>query len=119
MKFLDTYALVKIVQGDLLVKKLLSEELVTFDLNLAELYAALLRLYDKKTADKYYLLFSSISQAFPSSLIPRAMIWKKTHAQHKFSYADALGYIFAQTKGVDFVTGDKEFKSFKGVLFLN
>ena len=44
--------------------------------------------------------------------------FKYKNKKMKLSYADCIGYITAQENNMKFLTGDKDFKSIKGVEFV-
>jgi len=111
MDFLDTYALIAFAKGSYTIEG----ESMTFDLNLAELYYSLLRIYNEKTAEHFFTRFSSISSGIPREIIPEAMRFRHEQRDRKLSYADAIGYVYARKHGYRFVTGDKAFKGLKGV----
>ncbi|MBR9692628.1 type II toxin-antitoxin system VapC family toxin [Candidatus Woesearchaeota archaeon] len=115
MDFLDTYALIRLVQGE---APLLTDDIITLDFQLAELYYHLLRLYNKKTANHFHMQLSTIATSLPKALIPEAMQFRREMKAKNLSYADALGYTFAQEQKIPFVTGDQAFKGMKGVKFL-
>ena len=111
MEFLDTYALVMYVEGSLEA----GEEFVTLDMNLAELYYVILRRFNEKTADHFHRIFSAVAVPMPRELIPAAMKLRLEQKGKRFSYADCLGYTYAQVKALPFVTGDVAFKGMRGV----
>lgn len=115
--FLDTYALISLVQGDEHIESYLHEA-ITLKENLVELYYFLVRKYNTKTADHFLTRFASIAQDLTLPLIRAAMIFKHHHKKENFSYVDCLGYTYACQNNRLFVTGDNAFRKLTSVQFL-
>ena len=116
--FLDTYALMEIIKGNINYKKYLDEELYTSILNLYELYYNLLKSYDEETAKEMFYRFYLLLIQIKNEFIFLASKFKLENKNINFSYTDALGYIIAQEGNMNFLTGDKEFKNMKNVEFV-
>jgi uncharacterized protein len=116
--FLDTYALVEIIQGNPKYKKYLKSELSTSIFNLYELYYNLLRDFNDETAKKYFMQFKQILIHFTDSDVFHASKFKLEHKKQKLSYTDCLGYGIALRENMKFLTGDKEFKNISNVEFM-
>ena len=50
--------------------------------------------------------------------LKKAIQFRKKHKQRDLSYADCIEYIYAIKHGLLFLTGDKEFKDFTNVAFV-
>ena len=115
--FLDTYALIAIIQGNSNFQKYSEEEGITLKTNLMELYYILLRDYGESAAEQGLQQFESIGKDIPINSIRKAMKFRNEHRKQNFSYIDCLGYMFARENKILFVTGDNEFKGKEGVEF--
>ena len=116
--FLDTYALIEISKANPAYEKYRRVLAVTLIYNLAELYYFCLREFTQEYADKTHDAFYEIVKNFPSNLVKDAMLFRYKHKKQKFSYCDALGYIYAISNDYWFVTGDAMFKEFDHVVFI-
>ncbi|MFH0714434.1 MAG: PIN domain-containing protein [Candidatus Diapherotrites archaeon] len=116
--FCDTYALVEIAKGNPRYSRFEEAALVTLDFNLAELYYGFLRENGRTVADAVFKEYSQWSVSFPQSVIPSAMRFKLEFRRENLSYADCLGYAFAQSQGIPFLTGDRQFEGKPGVEFV-
>ena len=116
--FMDTYAIIEIIKGNPNYEKFLDCELYTNILNLYELYYNLILDFNQETAKKYFYQFRDNVIEIKDEHIFSASLVKLEHRKRRISYADALGYTMALNNGMMFLTGDKEFKEFKGVMFV-
>lgn len=116
--FLDTYALIEIINGNKKYKRFLQEELYTSIFNLYEIYYNLLRDFNEETAKKYFMQFKQIIVFFDDSNIFQASKFKLKHKKQRISYTDCLGYSIAIEKNMKFLTGDKEFENIENVEFV-
>ncbi len=116
--FLDTYAIVEIVKGNLNYKKLLDAEFLTSIFNLYEMFYILLRDFNEETAKKYYGQFYEFLVDIEDESIFDACKFRLEHKKLSISYTDALGYIIALKKNSKFLTGDDAFKGKDNVEFL-
>lgn len=118
--FLDSYALIEIINGNKKFTKYFDEETTTLKGNLAEIYYSVLKeKNNKELADYFFGLFSKIVNELPLHIIPKAMFFRYKNRNKKFSYTDSIGYIFAKEINCRFVTGDKQFKNLENVEFVN
>lgn len=115
--FLDTYAIVEIIKGNLNYKKFLEGDLFTNLLNLYELYYNLLKDYDKEVAEKYFYQFKNNLIDIGDEYIFDAASIKLKYKKRRLSCADVLGYAMSLKNGMKFLTGDREFEDFEGVEF--
>ncbi|MBS3131570.1 PIN domain-containing protein [Candidatus Woesearchaeota archaeon] len=120
MHFLDTYAIVEIIKGNPAYKKFADSASVTTSYNLMELYYILLRLYDEKTAEKYYAQFRPICVPVSEDTVKQAMKFRLSQRKKKnlISYIDCIGYIMSLELGIKFLTGEKHFTELKNVEFV-
>lgn len=116
--FFDTYALIEIIKGNKNYNKYLNANMVLSKLNLFELFYALLKEADEKTAtfmlNKYYEFITE----FDKTIIEKAARFRFIYKKNKFSMVDCIGYAIANELGVKFLTGDKEFVNLENVEFV-
>ena len=118
----DTYALVCLVQDKESYQRFGDALILTTQYNLMELYYAVLRDYDETTAKQVYRRFRPCLVDVPDEVVFTAMklklTWKKLNPKRRPSYVDCIGYVMAQSLGVPFVTGDREFSDIEDVEFV-
>lgn len=119
MKCLDTYALVEINNGNPKFANMLNEDAAITDMTMAEFYGYLYRKYDLKTADYWHRRLSFLCKPVSRDILIKAMVFRTDNSKHNFSFFDCVGYIFAVENGMEFVTGDREFKDKPQVEFLS
>jgi len=115
--FLDTYALVEILNGN----PAYAEELDgagTSIYHLFELHVQVARLRDDETADLAFGDLRPLVADVEDADVLAASRFKRAHPKARISYADALGYSMAQRRAVAFVTGDSAFRGMDGVRFI-
>ena len=120
MHFFDTYALIEIIKGNPGYKKYASKPFVTSISNLMELYYALLRLHNEKTAEKYFKFFRPACIPINDNVIKNAMKFRLAQRSQKnlISYVDCIGYCMALDLGILFLTGEKHFRDLKNVEYV-
>lgn len=116
--FADTYAFIEILNGNPNYKPYLNSILVTSRFNLIEFYYHLLNDKDKKTADKYLEVYSSLLIPITNKSIRIGMQFKLKHKKEKLSYTDCIGYAQALELNVRFLTGDQKFENKDNVEFV-
>lgn len=118
--FADTYALYEMSRGNPEYAKYTGPEteFITTRLNLMELYYAIHLRLGEETAESFYELFLPRAVDFANATIKRAMKFRLTNREKKFSYIDALGYQVALESKVKFLTGDRGFKGTPNVEFV-
>ena len=116
--FCDTYALIEIIKGNKNYSKYTDFILVTSELNLMELYYSLLRDFGKSIAEKYFAEWEGSAVIIPKNMIQGAMELKYMHKKEKLSYIDCMGYVYAVSSEVPFLTGDMKFEDKTGVEFV-
>ena len=115
MYCLDTYALIEIAEGNPKFSFLIREEFVIPSTTLAEFYWVLIRDKSKEEADFWGEKLLSSSVDIPVVVMLKSQNFRHANKKQNLSFFDSVGYIFAQENNYIFVTGDKEFKNFKGV----
>jgi predicted nucleic acid-binding protein len=118
MLCLDTYALIEVHNGSAAYASILQEEIAITELTLAEFYGVLYRKLGEKTAEHWIAKLSPYCAHVDLRLLFKAAKYKEDHKKENLSYVDCVGYIYARSNGLRFVTGDKEFQSKVGVLYL-
>jgi predicted nucleic acid-binding protein len=83
-----------------------------------ELYYYLLREEGEEKADFYYNYYLPACVSVSDKIIKEAMKFKLKFKNKRLSYVDCVGYIFSLELGIKFLTGDKEFKSFRNVEYV-
>lgn len=117
-KFLDTYVLCEILNGNKDYFRYLSDDFVVNDVTLAEFYWVILRTFNEATAEFWLRQLQPYSLSYDLFALVKAMRFRKKYAPNNFSFFDSVGYTFAQDNRMVFVTGDKEFKDFANVEFV-
>jgi hypothetical protein len=118
MLCLDSYALVEIHEENKNYEFVLNQEFVIPDSTLAEFYQTLYRKLGKQTADYWLSKLSSYSVTVALDIWIKSIVYRHEHKAENLSMFDCIGYVFAQENKLKFVTGDKQFKNKKGVLFV-
>jgi uncharacterized protein with PIN domain len=119
--FADSYALVALLEGnERYVRIFRRKDVVTSALNLLEVYATLLRRFERTecrelTAGIIPMIVPVAPEvAFVAGEFRQSMQSRKLDC----SYIDAWGYAAAQDLGVPFLTGDPAFRDVTGVEFV-
>ena len=118
MNCLDTYALIEVAKGNSEYVKLFEKEFLITNETLAEFFWVVLRDFGSRLAEEWYKKLASYGTDVKQSLLIEAMRYRFEHKKENLSFFDCVGYLYAQTENHLFVTGDKEFKDKKGVLFI-
>ncbi len=118
VKYLDTYALYEISQGNNNYLKYFDEDFVINELTLVEFYGVIFRQYDEKTADYWFKKLLPYKKLVPLEILIKAIKFRITNSNKNISFFDSVGYIFALENNGLFVTGDKEFEKLKDVEFV-
>ncbi len=115
--FFDTYAMVEIVKKNPKFLPYADYPLITTVLNKIELYWWALTQESQEVAD---ILLESLDRPMDidDEVIREAMLFRKQYKKRNISYADAIGYTFAQTHNLKFLTGDTQFADLPGVEFV-
>lgn len=110
---LDTYELVEIHEGNPDTIHLQQHEFVIPDLIMAEFYGILLKRLNQKTADYWARKYEPFVETTGLHIQLEAVRIRQQH--RKLSIFDCVGYVFAKTHKIPFVTGDKELLELDGV----
>ena len=118
MYFFDSYALIEIVKGSKLYDRFKDVKPTCIILNLFELHQALLREFNKQTADYWITKFDYILLDISNEDIIGASDFRFKNKTKKLSMTDCLGYVVASKNSLKFLTGDKEFEGMNNVEFV-
>jgi predicted nucleic acid-binding protein len=117
--FFDTYALHEIVMGNpSYIAQLQGVSIVTTRLNLMELHYVVLAKLGKEDADRVYDAFLPAAIDIDDALVKSANEFRLGWKRRKVSYVDCIGYLLAQRMGIQFLTGDMQFKDAANVMFI-
>lgn len=116
--FLDTYAIIEIMNGNPKYMKYIKEKLFTSLYNLYELYFNLLKNYDEDLARKVFYQFKTRIIQIRDEHIFKASRFKLDNKKKSLSYVDCIGYIMSLEYKLKFLTGDKEFENLENVEFV-
>ena len=118
MYFFDTYALVEIVKGNKNYESYKSIQPTCSIFNLFELHQALLREFNKQTADYWIKKFNySIIDATKEDIIA-ASDFRFKNKNKNLSSIDCIGYVLSLKHNLKFLTGDKQFENFENAEFV-
>ena len=118
MYFFDTYALIEMSLENPNYRRFADFTLVITPLNFGEFYAYLIRTYGKETATEKLGALSFKVLELKKEIMIEATEFKLAGNKKKFSWADCVGYVSAQQRGLKFLTGDSEFKNLPNVEFV-
>ena len=118
--FFDTYALFEIIEGNQSYREqyTIGVAIVTTRLNLMELHYGLLAKYRKEEADRYYDRLLEFTVEITDNIIKSASEFRLSLKKRDLSYIDCIGYILARSRGIKFLTGDRQFEDLEGVEFV-
>ena len=116
--FLDTYALIEIINHNRNYELYKKGNFITTRLNLMELHYSLLRTVGKKEADFHYNFLLPLIVEISDEIIKKSNEFKLLNKKKKLSYVDCIGYILAGINNAKFLTGDNQFKGFDNVEFV-
>ena len=117
--FLDTYALIEILEGNPLFRRFIDEDFTITKLNAIELHRhSMKNAGDAKAKSDLDMVWDSIAD-FNKEVVVAANRFRLKHKAKNLSIADCVGYVYALKNRLLFVTGDKEFKGLPKVEFLS
>ena len=116
--FLDTYALIEILNKNKNYEPYKKGHLITTKFNLMELHYFLLRNVGKKDADFHYNRLLDMVVEITDEIIKKSNEFKLLNKKRKLSYIDCIGYIIAKMSTVKFLTGDNQFENLENVEFV-
>ncbi len=115
--FFDSYAIIELIEGNPAYFPYKQSRMATTTLNLIEVHYHLLRKFGERFAEAFFRsLLNAAVDYVPS--IPGANVMRYSMRKKDISTTDCLGYIVAQSAGMKFLTGDKEFKNMPNVEFV-
>ena len=118
MFFFDTYALIESIKKNENYLPYSKGKIICTLLNLFELHQALLREFDKKTADFWIRNFDYVVLEITKKDIIESSDFRFRNRGKKLSSIDCIGYIVAKNSKLKFLTGDKGFKDIENVEFV-
>ena len=118
MYFFDSYAVIEIIKGNSKFEEFKSAIPTCSLLNLFEVHQALLREFNKQTADYWILKFDYELIKIETEDIIQASDFRFRNKNKKLSTIDCIGYILAAKHKLKFLTGDKQFEDFDNVQFV-
>ncbi|MBI2045328.1 PIN domain-containing protein [Candidatus Pacearchaeota archaeon] len=116
--FFDSYAIMEIFRGNESYLKFKKVIPVITKLNLFEIYYNVLWQVGKKEAEELFGEYLPYVVEFNNEDIKRASHLKARFRRQKISMTDCIGYVIAERLEIMFLTGDKEFKNFRNVVFV-
>ncbi len=118
MFFYDSYAIIEMLEGTQTYLPYANNPIITTALNLGEtcLY------YLKKNKEAEFLLLVKGLEISCLEISPEdaynAMRFRNKNAGKRLSFIDCIGYCLANSNGLMFLTGDKEFEYMENVEFV-
>ena len=116
--FFDTYAVIEILKENPNYKRFTTESVTMTIFNLAELYWSVLRDYGATKAGTVFNKYKPSVVDIDDASLKEAMHFRKRYKKRGLSYADCIGYVYAQRHSMKFITGDKEFADLPNVEFV-
>lgn len=118
MYFFDTYALVKIVQGDQNYANFLAFPIYTSILNQLEFLYHLLKDNEEEKAMAVYRQLNLTALPAAENDAIAAAKFRLANKGKNMSYIDCMGYNIAKSNGLVFLTGDRAFEGMENVEFV-
>ena len=117
--FFDSYAFFEIMEGNKNYKPYLEDvAIITTRLNLMELHYGLLIKFNKRVAADNFRELMKFCVDIDDDLIIASNEFRAAHKGKNLSYIDTIGYTLAKSRGVRFLTGDRQFKDLENVEFV-
>lgn len=116
--FFDSYAIIELLRGNPQYLPYGEEAVTITFLNLMEVVHSVVMEFGEKKGKEIYEKFRGCVQEVDWPIVLQMTQLKQKLQRRNVSYADCLGYAFAQQKEMLFLTGDKEFKDLPGVEFV-
>lgn len=121
--YLDSYALIEIAKGNPNYADYTKlDDATTSKLNLLEMRYILSEQMQEDLAEQFYRIFSGCvadsNSVLSDEILKKAADFRlkiRGASGRKFSYIDAVGYVYAVSSGLTFLTGAREFEGFQGV----
>lgn len=118
MYFFDSYAAIELIKGSPSYLKYINFPIRITFLNLLEIAYMTLLDHGEEKAREVFLKFKEFVVEIPDETAIEAIKFRVKNKNKSFSYADCLGYMFAKTSGLIFLTGDDGFKNISNVEFV-
>ncbi len=118
MYCLDTYVLWEIQYGNEKFLQFPADKTIITEWTLIEFYRGLLKAYNQLTADYWLRKLQPLVLKVELDILLKGALFQHENKKTDISLFDAIGYVYAQENDLLFVTGDKEFKGRKGVMFI-
>jgi uncharacterized protein len=116
--FFDSYAIIEIIRGNENYNFACDLSIITSPMNLAEVYYALLLLYNKETVDNILKRFNFAFIEITPEIAKSSAILRHKNKKLNLSYIDCVGYTLALSNDLLFLTGDKGFSQLDNVEFV-
>ena len=117
--FFDSYALIEIYEENINYKKYARAKVVTTYFQIYETYYSLVRNgYGDEEIEDFFEFLQNFCISLKFDWIPKSVKFRREFKERDLSYADCLGYVIAKELGIEFLTGDKEFKNLSNVEFV-
>ncbi len=116
--FFDTYALIELSKNSPAYATFIDEPVQTTRFNLAELFYIILAEFGEEKAKDVFFKIRDFEVDVSDEMLFKAMKFRFAHKRKGFSYADAIGYIYALENKLKFLTGDDAFKGMDSVEFV-
>ena len=116
--FWDSYAIIELLKGNSNYAKYSNEPFILSIFNLVEVYWSVLNEKWEKEAENIYNLLKDAVIEIEDNILKEAVKFRKEHKKRDLSYADCIGYVYAKSKEMKFLTGDKEFSEMQFVEFV-
>jgi hypothetical protein len=121
MFFLDSYAIIEMARGNPRYLRYRSEPSITSRANLLEVFYILAQQGDEDLARDVLEALGPKAIELPLEFIPtiaRFRLQQVGATGRRFSYVDALGYVYARENGYTLLTGAHEFEGLPDVAFV-
>ena len=118
MYLFDTYAIIEIIKGNKKYFGYTDKKIIINKFILSELAYWLIRNHSYETASIYLSKYEYYLKDVDIETIKKAMLFRHKYKKQKLSMVDCISYMQAQSLGIKFLTGDKEFEKFKDVEFV-
>ena len=116
--YFDTYALFEIIKGNSNYEKYKTATIIITRLNLFELFYGILKDYGETAALDTLKRYSDQYIDFDNETIIEAAKLRLLKKKQRLSMTDCIGYVTARKYGINFLTGDIQFKDMPGVEFV-
>jgi hypothetical protein len=116
--FFDSFAIIELIIGNPNYAKYIDEEATLTLFNLVEVYYSALNNLDEQKAEEIYNKYKEAVVEVEDNVLKEAIKFRKKHKKSDLSYTDCIGYIYALSNDLKFLTGDKQFKDLENVEFV-